>query len=156
MAPTLAAAVEHADGRWALSRLAETCASALTIVPANMSALYHLGAPYVESLQQREIRVRACFEAGVFDTGCAHEVTQGFPVPAAVYRVAVTGLGLSSLSLEDERDRQAASTGMGNVAQTLPAINPTIAIDWGDAVNHQLKCATADRAMCDAAAGGAV
>lgn len=57
---------------------------------------------------------------------------------------------------------------MGNVTQVLPAINPTIAIDWGDAVNQQPDLATegatpsADRAVCDgvlalvAAAGGAV
>ncbi|MGQ0715906.1 MAG: hypothetical protein ACT4NP_01095 [Pseudonocardiales bacterium] len=123
---TLAAAVgRHAD-RWrARSRSAETCASTPDIGPA--LALYHLWAPCVESLQQREMRVRAGFEAGALATGCAHEVTQA-----------------------------------------LPAINPTIAIDWGDAMTHQPGFATAgatpsaDRAVCDgmlarvAAAGGAV
>ncbi|MGH3836673.1 MAG: hypothetical protein ACRDSF_13380 [Pseudonocardiaceae bacterium] len=65
-APTLAAAVElYADG-----------GVAPNIVPANTSALYYLRAPDVESLQQRETRVRACFEAGGLATGCAHEVTQ--------------------------------------------------------------------------------
>ncbi len=50
------------------------------------------------------------------------------------------------------------------VTQARPAINPTIAIVWGDAVKHQLEFAmpSADRAVCDgalavlAAAGGAV
>ncbi|MGH3776137.1 MAG: hypothetical protein ACRDRR_10455 [Pseudonocardiaceae bacterium] len=146
-AATLAAAAGRpADRRCALSRL---------------SALYYLRAPCLGSLQQREIRVRACFGAGTSAAGCAHEVPQVCPVPAAVYRVAVTGLGRSSLSPEDDPDRQTGSTGMGNVTQALPAINPTIAINGGDAVNHQLERVMADRAVCDralapvAATGGA-
>jgi hypothetical protein len=46
---------------------------------------------------------------------------------------------------------------MGNVRQAMPATQPTIAIDCGDAVNHQPEfaaaCATpsADRAVSDGA-----
>ncbi|MGH3910631.1 MAG: amidohydrolase, partial [Pseudonocardiaceae bacterium] len=60
-------------------------------------------------------------------------------------------------SPEDEQKRQTGSTDMGNVSQALPAIHPTIAIDCGDAVNHQPEFATAcvtpsaDRAVCDGA-----
>ena len=49
------------------------------------------------------------------------------------------------------------STDMGNITRALPAIHPTIAIDCGDAVNHQLEFATAcasasaDRAVLDGA-----
>ena len=32
---------------------------------------------------------------------------------------------------------------MGNITRALPAIHPTIAIDCGDAVNHQIEFATA-------------
>ncbi len=140
--------------------------AAPNIIPATTSALYYLRAPDVESLQQLEIRVRACFEAGGLATGCTHEVTQVSPVYtdlvpdpwlAAAYRVAVTGLGRSPLSPEDERRRRTGSTDMGNVTRVLPAIHPTIAIDCGDAVNHQPEFATAcatpsaDRAVCDGA-----
>jgi hypothetical protein len=46
---------------------------------------------------------------------------------------------------------------MGNVTRALPAIHPTIAIDCGDAVNHQPEfaaacvSASADRAVLDGA-----
>lgn len=140
--------------------------AAPNVVPADTSALYYVRAPDVESLHQLEIRVRACFEAGALATGCAHEVTQRSPVYtdlvpdpwlAAAYRVAITGLGRSPLSPEEERVRRAGSTDMGNVSRALPAIHPTIAIDCGEAVNHQPEfaaaCATpsADRAVCDGA-----
>jgi metal-dependent amidase/aminoacylase/carboxypeptidase family protein len=58
---------------------------------------------------------------------------------------------------EEERDRQSGSTDMGNVTRVLPAIHPTIAIDCGDAVNHQPEftaaCVSpsADRAVRDGA-----
>jgi acetylornithine deacetylase/succinyl-diaminopimelate desuccinylase-like protein len=90
--------------------------AAPNVVPAHTSVLYYLCASDVESLQQLETRVRACFEAGALATGCAHEVTR-----------------------------------------VLPVIHPTIAIDCGDAVNHQPEFATAcatssaDRAACDGA-----
>ena len=140
--------------------------AAPNVVPADTSALYYVRAPDVESLHQLETRVRACFEAGALATGCAHEVTQCSPVYtelvpdpwlAAAYRVAITGLGRSPLSPEEERARRSGSTDMGNVSQALPAIHPTIAIDCGEAVNHQPEfaaaCATpsADRAVCDGA-----
>jgi hypothetical protein len=76
------------------------------------AALYDLRAPDVESLQQLETRVRACFEAGGLFTGCAHEVTQAFPgytdlVPrpwlAAAYRVAITGLAAATDDAQRER-----------------------------------------------------
>jgi amidohydrolase len=140
--------------------------AAPNIVPADTSALYYLRAPDVESLQQLETRVRACFEAGAVATGCTHEVTQVSPVYtqlvpdpwlAVAYREAITGLGRSPLSAVDERDHQTGSTDMGNVSRVLPSIHPTIAIDCGAAVNHQPEFATAcatpsaDRAVCDGA-----
>ncbi|MGH4016328.1 MAG: M20 family metallopeptidase [Pseudonocardiaceae bacterium] len=126
--------------------------AAPNIVPANASALYYLRAPDTESLQQLTTRVQACFEAGAVATGCTHEVTQVSPVYtqlvpdpwlAAAYRTAITGLGRAPMSPEDERRHQTGSTDMGNVSQALPAIHPTIAIDCGEAVNHQPEFATA-------------
>lgn len=141
-------------------------AAAPDIVPANTSPLYYLRVRDVDSLRELETRGWACFEAGGLATGCAHEVTQVSPictqlVPdawfAAAYRTAITGLGRSPLSPEDEQRRQTGSTDMGNVFATLPAIHPTIAIHCGDAVNHEPEFATAgvmpsaDRAVCDGA-----
>jgi amidohydrolase len=140
--------------------------AAPNIIPAHTSALYYLRAFDVESLHQLETRVRACFAAGAVATGCAHEVIQVSPVYTqlvpdpwlvAAYRMAITGLGRSPLSSQDEKDHKIGSTDMGNVSQALPAIHPTIAIDCGDAVNHQPEFATAcatpsaDRAVCDGA-----
>lgn len=140
--------------------------AAPNVIPADTSALYYIRALDVESLRQLETRVRDCFRAGAVATGCTHEVTQVSPVYteldpdpwlAAAYRAAITGLGRSPLNPEDEQKRQTGSTDMGNVSRALPAIHPTIAIDCGDAVNHQPEfaaaCASpsADRAVCDGA-----
>lgn len=97
----------------ALSRSA-----APNIVPADTSALYYERAPDVESLHRLETRGRACFEAGASAIGCTHEVTQVSPVYtdpvpdlwlAAAYRLAITGLGRTSVAAEVERDRHTSS-----------------------------------------------
>jgi amidohydrolase len=157
---------QHLEPRQMVHGIVTHGGAAPNIVPADTSAVYYVRAPDVESLQQLEIRVRACFEAGALATGCTHEVTHRAPVYtdlvpdpwlAAAYRVAITGLGRSPLSPEEERLLRSGSTDMGNVSRALPAIHPTIAIDCGEAVNHQPEfaaaCATpsADRAVCDGA-----
>lgn len=68
------------------------------IVSTNTSARYAARAPDVESRQQLRSWTRVCIEAGALATGCAHEVIQASPVSLAAYRVAITGLGCSSLS----------------------------------------------------------
>jgi amidohydrolase len=158
---------QHLEPKQMLHGIVTHGGAAPNIVPAYTSALYYLRAPDVESLQQLETRVRACFEAGAVATGCTHQVTQPSPVYtdlvpdpwlAAAYRATITELGRSPMSPEGERDRRTGSTDMGNVTRALPAIHPTIAIDCGDAVTpHQPEfaaaCVTpsADRAVCDAA-----
>ncbi|MGH3979512.1 MAG: M20 family metallopeptidase, partial [Pseudonocardiaceae bacterium] len=157
---------QHLERRQMVHGIVTHGGAAPNIVPAETAALYYLRAPDVESLQQLEGRVRACFEAGAVATGCTHEVSQVSPtytdlVPdewlAAAYRATITGLGRTPLTPERERERQTGSTDMGNVTRVLPAIHPTIAIDCGDAVNHQPEfaeaCASpsADRAVCDGA-----
>lgn len=157
---------QHLQSKQMLHGIVTHGGAAPNIVPAKTSALYYLRASDVESLQHLETRVRACFEAGAVATGCTHEVIQVSPVYtqlvpdpwlAAAYRAEIVGLGRSPLSPEDEQRRQTGSTDMGNVSAALPAIHPTIAIDCGDAVNHQPEfaaaCVTpsADRAVCDGA-----
>lgn len=79
------------------------------------------------------------------------------PWLADAYRRAVTELGRHPMSPEDELKEKIGSTDMGNITRALPAIHPTIAIDCGDAVNHQIEfanacaSASADRAVLDGA-----
>ncbi|MEU5691121.1 M20 family metallopeptidase [Actinosynnema sp. NPDC020468] len=136
------------------------------IVPAHTSAMFDLRASDLESLRSLEDRVYRCFEAGALATGCTHEVVKVSPVYAELtpdpwladaYRQAVTSLGRTPLSPAEEAQHKIGSTDMGNVTRALPAIHPTIAIDCGDAVNHQIEFATAcasasaDRAVLDGA-----
>ncbi|SHG49151.1 M20 family metallopeptidase [Streptoalloteichus hindustanus] len=140
--------------------------AAPNIVPAHTAAVFYLRAADVESLQRLENRIRDCFHAGAVATGCTHEVVQLGPPYAELdpdpwladaYRAAVVELGRRPLSPEEERTRSTGSTDMGDVTRALPGIHPTIAIDCGDAVNHQPEfaaaCATpsADRAVLDGA-----
>jgi amidohydrolase len=140
--------------------------AAPNIVPADTRALYYLRAPDVESLQRLESRIRDCFTAGAIASGCQHEVVQVSPVYAelrpdawlaAAYRAAVMSLGRTPEAPGSERNRPLGSTDMGNITYALPAIHPTIAIDCGEAVNHQpgftsaCVTASADRAVLDGA-----
>ncbi|WP_309112447.1 M20 family metallopeptidase [Saccharothrix sp.] len=136
------------------------------VIPDRTSAMFDLRAEDIESLHRLEQRINRCFEAGALATGCTHEVVKVSPVYAELtpdpwladaYRRAVTSLGRSPLSAEEERGRKIGSTDMGNITRALPAIHPTIAIDCGDAVNHQIEfetacaSASADRAVLDGA-----
>ena len=140
--------------------------AAPNIVPAHTEALYYLRARNLESLQRITSRANDCFAAGALATGCTHDVVEISPTYAelapddwlaAAYRVAVTALGRNPLSPAAEAQRQAGSTDMGNVTRALPGIHPTVAIDCGDAVNHQPEFAaacvnaSADRAVLDGA-----
>ncbi|MBW4716168.1 M20 family metallopeptidase [Saccharothrix obliqua] len=136
------------------------------VVPARTSAMFDLRAEDLESLRRLEERINRCFAAGALATGCTHEVVKVSPVYAELtpdpwladaYRRAITELGRTPLDPAEERGRRIGSTDMGNVTRALPAIHPTIAIDCGDAVNHQIEFATAcasasaDRAVLDGA-----
>ena len=140
--------------------------AAPNIVPAHTEALYYLRARNLESLQRITSRANDCFAAGALATGCTHEVVEISPTYAeldpdawlaAAYRAAVTALGRTPLSPAAEAQRQAGSTDMGNVTRALPGIHPTLAIDCGDAVNHQPEFAaacvnaSADRAVLEGA-----
>ncbi len=140
--------------------------AAPNIVPAGAAAVYNLRAADLGSLQRLENRIRACFEAGATATGCTHEIVQVSPVYTELatdqwlsdaYRGAIESLGRTPLSGHDERARPIGSTDMGNVTHVLPGVHPLIALDCGDAVNHQPEfaaaCASesADRAVLDGA-----
>lgn len=140
--------------------------AAPNIVPAKAAAMFDLRAEDLESLQRLENRIGACFHAGAVATGCTHEVVKVSPIYAELtpdpwladaYRQAAVALGRRPLSPERERREKIGSTDMGNVTRVLPAIHPTIAIDCGNAVNHQIEfanacaSASADQAVLDGA-----
>jgi amidohydrolase len=140
--------------------------AAPNIVPAKAAGQFYLRAADHESLQRLIYRIEGCFTAGAVGTGCTHEVRsisaeyqELAPDPwlADAYRAAVTELGRAPMSPQDELLRLTGSTDMGNVTRALPGIHPSIAIDCGDAVNHQPEfaaaCATpsGDRAVLDGA-----
>ncbi|AHI01344.1 M20 family metallopeptidase [Kutzneria albida] len=157
---------QHLEPKQMVHGIVTNGGAAPNIVPARTSALFYLRAADLESLQRLDNRIRGCFEAGAVGTGCALEVEQVSPVYtelapdewlAQAYRAAATELGRCLLSPQEELLRTAGSTDMGNVTRALPGIHPTIAIDCGDAVNHQPEfaaaCASpsADRAVLDGA-----
>ncbi|KAA5833665.1 M20 family metallopeptidase [Saccharopolyspora hirsuta] len=157
---------QHLEPQQMVHGIVTAGGAAPNIVPARTAAVYNLRAAEARSLQRLENRIRACFEAGATATGCTHEVVQVSPAYAELdpdgwlseaYRRAITELGREPLDRGAEQGRVIGSTDMGNVTQILPAIHPMIAIDCGDAVNHQAEfaaaCATptADRAVLDGA-----
>ncbi|MGP4015571.1 M20 family metallopeptidase [Saccharopolyspora sp. 5N708] len=157
---------QHLEPRQMVHGIVTAGGAAPNIVPAHTAAVYNLRAAEARSLQRLENRIRACFEAGATATGCEHDVVQISPVYAElnpdgwlseVYRRAITELGREPLDRDEELGRVIGSTDMGNVTQVLPAIHPMIAVDCGDAVNHQAEfaaaCASpsADRAVLDGA-----
>jgi metal-dependent amidase/aminoacylase/carboxypeptidase family protein len=136
------------------------------VVPASTAAMFDLRAENIDSLRRLENRIQNCFRAGALATGCTHEVVQVSPIYAELtpdewladaYRHAVTELGRLPMSRAQELREKIGSTDMGNVTRVLPAIHPTIAIDCGDAVNHQFEfanacaSASADRAVLEGA-----
>ncbi|HEV7907084.1 MAG TPA: M20 family metallopeptidase [Pseudonocardiaceae bacterium] len=136
------------------------------VVPASTAAMFDLRAENIDSLRRLENRIQNCFRAGALATGCTHEVVQVSPIYAELtpdewladaYRHVVTELGRLPMSRAEELGEKIGSTDMGNVTRVLPAIHPTIAIDCGDAVNHQSEfanacaSASADRAVLEGA-----
>lgn len=157
---------QHLEPRQMVHGIVTEGGAAPNIVPARTAAVYNLRAAEESSLRRLENRIRACFEAGATATGCFHEIVQVSPVYAELdpdhwlseqYRRAIAELGRNPLDRGVERDRVIGSTDMGNVTRALPAIHPMIAVDCGDAVNHQAEfaaaCAapSADRAVLDGA-----
>lgn len=100
-------------------------------------------------LQQLIPKVMACFEAAATATGCRLEVkSDDHPYDNMVNNPVMTSLfAANSLELgrpmptEEELGAEGGSSDMGNVSQFVPSIHPMLAIDAGDAVNHQAEFA---------------
>jgi amidohydrolase len=121
------AIAEHTEGRWYVR--AETLAELARVEP----------------------RVMRCFEAGALASGAELTVKPESKPYAefrtdeellACYERRATAAGRRFSSGPDSMMAR-ASTDMGNVSQTLPAIHPYIGIDSLPAVNHQPEFAAA-------------
>lgn len=157
---------QHLERDQMVHGIVTTGGAAPNIVPAKATAVYNLRAADLDSLLRLENRIRACFEAGATATGCTHETVRISPdyTELAVdewlseaYRSAVAALGRVPLDRAAERERVIGSTDMGNVSRKVPSVHPVIALDCGDAVNHQTEFAevaaspSGDRAVLDGA-----
>ncbi len=100
-------------------------------------------------LQQLIPKVMSCFEAAATATGCRLEVTpDDHPYDNMVSNSVMTSLFAAnsrqlgrSMPTEEELGAEGGSSDMGNVSQFVPSIHPMLAIDAGEAVNHQAEFA---------------
>lgn len=137
------------------------------IVPERTAGQWYVRAATLEQLYELYPRVQRCFEAGALATGA--EVVFDEPGPAysefrhdhdlvEVWTREATAIG-RVFPDEPLDESLAGSTDMANVSLAMPTIHPMMAIDSGDAVNHQpgftAACitASADRAVRDGALG---
>ncbi|MFN2594338.1 MAG: peptidase dimerization domain-containing protein, partial [Actinomycetota bacterium] len=135
------------------------------VVPQLTTAEYYMRSATLEELEDLQVRVRKCFEAGALATGCDVEVERrGHPYDRVVmnptmgemYDRNLQAIGRQSLP-RAAVEMTAGSTDMGNVSQVVPAIHPLMSIDSLPAVNHQADftahCITpaGDDAVVDAA-----
>lgn len=90
-------------------------------------------------------KVRACWEAAATATGCRLEVTStghpylnmnNNPIMTDLFAANSSALG-RTMRTEAEIGFGGGSSDMGNVSQIVPSIHPMLAIECGDAVNHQ-------------------
>ena len=119
------------------------------VVPSFTSSSWYVRAETKARLDELVERVTKCFEAGALATGCTYEVkTKGNttsdlisnPVMAEIYGANSAAVGRP---MPAERVKVGASTDMGNVSHVVPSIHPSLAIDAGNAVNHQPEFAAA-------------
>jgi metal-dependent amidase/aminoacylase/carboxypeptidase family protein len=112
---------------------------------------WYVRAETLAQLAEVEPRVMRCFEAGALASGAELAVTPESKPYAefrtdeellACYERRATAAGRRFSSGPDTMMAR-ASTDMGNVSQTLPAIHPYIGIDSLPAVNHQPEFAAA-------------
>lgn len=122
---------------------------ASNIIPKYTRSKWGIRAANKKRLQQLIPKVMACFEAAATATGCRLEVkSDDHAYDNMVSNTVMTSLfAANSLELgrpmptEAELGAEGGSSDMGNVSQFIPSIHPMLAIDAGDAVNHQAEFA---------------
>ncbi len=137
---------------------------AANVIPEMVTGRFMCRSVTLARLEELEVKVRACFEAGALATGCSVAYESLAPVYSQMesdgeltgrYRSNAERLG-RRFDLDDEGGpRPTISTDMANVSLAVPTIHPLIGIDSAGAVNHQPEfaaaCVTesADRAVRD-------
>ena len=124
---------------------------ASNIIPSYTSSSWGIRSGTNERLQELVPKIKVCFEAAATATGCRIDVTANdYPylnmannsVMTTLYSANSASLG-RSMPTEAEIGASGGSSDMGNVSQVLPSIHPMLAIECGDAVNHQKEFAAA-------------
>ena len=120
-------------------------------IPQHTEGRWYVRAETLAELAEVEPRVMRCFEAGALASGAALTVTAESKPYAefrndddllACYQRRATAAG-RHFSTGPDTMMARASTDMGNISQTIPAIHPYIGIDSLPAVNHQPEFADA-------------
>lgn len=135
------------------------------IIPKYTRSSWGVRAADKKRLQTLIPKVMACFEAAAAATGCRLEVTSSShpydnmvnnPVMTSLYAQNSAEMG-RPMPTEQELGAEGGSSDMGNVSQFIPSIHPMLAIDAGEAINHQAEFAAAtitpsgEKAMRDGA-----
>jgi len=120
------------------------------IIPSYTRSSWYIRSATKERLEVLTARVSACFEAAALATGCTWSTSENShpyedlisnPVIAGLFKENAMALGRTMARGVDMPT--GGSTDMGNVSHVVPAIHPFMAIDAGDAVNHQPEFAAA-------------
>lgn len=135
------------------------------IIPAYTRSTWGIRSADGARLEELIPKVHACFEAAAAATGCTLEINPvghsyinmiNDPVMTALFQANSTALG-RPLPLEADLGASGGSSDMGNVSHVVPSIHPMLAIECGEAVNHQKEFAAAtltesgERALRDGA-----
>lgn len=124
---------------------------ASNIIPRYTRSTWGIRSASKQRLQELIPKVHACFEAGALATGCRVEIESedhpydnmvNNPVMTAIFAANSATLG-REMPTEEEMGAKGGSSDMGNVSQFVPSIHPMLAIECGDAVNHQAEFAAA-------------
>lgn len=136
------------------------------VIPDRTEGRWYVRAETLAELTVIEERVRRCFEAGALATGCTLTIEpESAPYSEfrtaqdvlALYKANALALGRSFADADLGGRMNRASTDMGNVSLTVPAIHPYIGVGSLPAVNHQKEFAdhcigpVAEQALFDGA-----
>lgn len=120
------------------------------IIPSYTKSSWYIRSLTKERLEDLSAKVLACFEAAAIATGCSWSTSENShpyedlisnPVMAGLFDENAKTLGRTMANGADMP--VGGSTDMGNVSHVVPSIHPFMAIDAGDAVNHQPEFAAA-------------
>ncbi len=123
---------------------------AANIVPHLTRSTWYVRSATQQGLDALSERVMKCFEAAALATGCtweyiatgnAYSNMQTSGMMADLYAANSAALGRPMPAGDD--GAPSGSTDMGNVSHLVPTIHPMLAIECGEAVNHQPEFAAA-------------